>query len=105
MWDSIGKQNKVKLRLVFNQRRVMDYIKLSNTVLNNLSAEEIRLCNAYIKFINKKIEEQFEQSGFREKLTEAIAEGLPYYIDENLDIKILTKEEFYKFPKDKESEG
>ena len=76
----------------------MNYIELSNTVLNQLSAEEINIFNAYIKFVNNKIEEQFEQSGFREKLAEAIAKGLPYYIDKDLNIKTLTEEEFYKTP-------
>lgn len=70
----------------------MEYVELCNTVLNNLSAEETNLCNAYVKFINKKIEEQLEQSDIREKLAEAIAKGLPYYIDENLNIKMLTEE-------------
>ena len=73
----------------------MNYVELSNTALNNLSIEEMHLCNAYIKFINKKIDEQFEQSGFRQRLAEAIAKGLPYYIDEDLNIKTLTEEQFY----------
>jgi citrate lyase alpha subunit len=76
----------------------MNYIELSNTVLNQLSAEETNLCNAYIKFVNNKIEEQLEKSGFREKLAEAIAKGLPYYIDEDLNIMTSTEEEFYKTP-------
>ena len=80
----------------------MNYIELSNKVLNTLSAEETHLCNAYIKFINKKIEEQLEQSGFREKLAEGIVKGLPYYIDEDLNIKTLTEEEFYKLTTNKE---
>ena len=50
----------------------MNYVELSNTVLNNLSTEEMHLCNAYIKFINKKIAEQFEQPAFRQKLAEAM---------------------------------
>lgn len=73
----------------------MNYVELSNTVLNNLSTEEMHLCNAYIKFINKKIAEQFEQPAFRQKLAEAIAKGLPYYIDEDLNIKTLTEDQFY----------
>ena len=32
---------------------------------------------------------------FRQKLAEAIAKGLPYYIDEDLNIKTLTEDQFY----------
>jgi len=79
----------------------MKYVALYNEVFKILTTEEQGLCRAYEEFINKKIAEQLDNEDFRNKFAEAIAFGLPYYIDKELNIKTLTKEEGYKNGKDR----